>query len=81
MTITLPATDDLAAIHAAIAATDGVPPWYGRNLDALYDLLTAGDWEVVVPPLPVNAATDRLRATLVEAAAANPGLRLVEAPG
>ena len=29
-----------AALHAALSAQLGFPDWYGRNLDALYDLLT-----------------------------------------
>ncbi len=27
-------------LHDVLAATFGFPQWYGRNLDALYDLLT-----------------------------------------
>ncbi len=30
-----------AQLHDAMAKTFGFPDWYGRNLDALYDLLTS----------------------------------------
>lgn len=31
---------DRASLHDQLQARLGFPPWYGRNLDALYDLLT-----------------------------------------
>ena len=31
---------DLDALHTALAEAFAFPAWYGRNLDALYDLLT-----------------------------------------
>ena len=32
---------DRASLHAALARQLGFPDWYGANLDALYDLLSA----------------------------------------
>ncbi|MBQ2244201.1 MAG: barstar family protein [Oscillospiraceae bacterium] len=31
---------DKAAAHDRLACQLGLPAWYGRNLDALYDMLT-----------------------------------------
>lgn len=31
---------DREALHDVLAASLGLPDWYGRNLDALYDCLT-----------------------------------------
>ena len=31
---------DMDALHTALSEGLGFPAWYGRNLDALYDLLT-----------------------------------------
>lgn len=36
----------MAEVHRVFAETLGFPGWYGGNLDALYDLLTAESGEV-----------------------------------
>lgn len=80
--IVLDAPTSLAAVHAAVAATPGVPAHYGRNLDALYDVLTeARDLGLIWRHVSVSAAAlgadhARLVATLRDARAANPTLVL-----
>ena len=39
---------DRAAAHQVLKEALGLPEWYGRNLDALYDLATDMQAEVVV---------------------------------
>lgn len=69
--------DSSAALHRCIAQTLSFPPWYGNNLDALYDCLTdlstathliLENWE----RLPAFAAGFRL--VLSEAELDNPDL-------
>lgn len=67
-------------LHEYLAEKLGLPAYYGKNLDALYDLLTeGGERQVVLAHSQQLAAVGyglRLLITLKEAAAANPGLRL-----
>lgn len=74
-----------AAVHDTLARTFALPAYYGRNLDALYDCLTA------LPPCVVHLENrdalyenlgpyaEKLLAVFRDAAAENPGLRLTEA--
>lgn len=74
-----------AELLAAIAAALDFPPHFGRNLDALYDMLRdlswlpAGDHElVVVAPDGVDAG---VRRALDDAERDNPRLRVRVTPG
>lgn len=49
-----------AALHAAIAAQLAFPDWYGRNLDALYDLLTEPGERLFVTVTDSAALRERL---------------------
>ena len=73
----LPAAE---AVHDLFARALTLPAWYGRNLDALYDVLTerGEPLRLLVRNREALAeyAEDLLR-TLVEAAAENPALELV----
>ena len=66
---------DLDALHAALSEGLGFPAWYGRNLDALYDLLT----EPTEPVTLTIYAWDKLAETLGEKAA--PLRRVLEDEG
>lgn len=68
-------------LHGYLAEKLGLPAYYGRNLDALYDLLTEGGERqvVLIHSQYLEAAAgygQKLLITLREAAAANPGLGL-----
>lgn len=73
----LPAAE---AVHDLFARALTLPAWYGRNLDALYDVLTerGEPLRLLVRNREALAeyAEDLLR-TLAEAAAENPALELV----
>ena len=74
-----------AAVHDTLARTFAFPAYYGRNLDALYDCLTA------LPPCAVRLENrdalyenlgpyaEKLLAVFRDAAAQTPGLHLIEA--
>lgn len=74
-----------AAVHDTLAQTFAFPAYYGRNLDALYDCLTA------LPPCAVRLENrdalyenlgpyaEKLLAVFRDAAAENPSLHLIEA--
>lgn len=74
------ALPEAAAVHDLFARALGLPEWYGRNLDALYDVLTerGEPLRLLVRNREALAeyAEDLLR-TLAEAAAENPALELV----
>ncbi len=69
------------AAHAYLAAALALPPYYGRNLDALFDCLTSlGPCTLVLCRTSAWAAADsygqRLLPVLLEAAAENPLLHV-----
>ena len=75
---------DLDALHTALAEGLGFPAWYGRNLDALYDLLTEPtapatltiyDWDALAEALGEMAAP--LRRVLTDAGQENPALTVL----
>ena len=74
------ALPEAAAVHDLFTRALDLPEWYGRNLDALYDVLTerGEPLRLLVRNREALAeyAEDLLR-TLVEAAAENPALELV----
>ena len=64
--------------HAEIARALDLPPYYGGNLDALWDVVTTTDANLVLisPAAMLNALGVygcKLLQTLFEAAAENPG--------
>ncbi|MCI9677509.1 MAG: barstar family protein [Oscillospiraceae bacterium] len=74
------ALPEAAAVHDLFTRALDLPEWYGRNLDALYDVLTerGEPLRLLVRNREALAeyAEDLLR-TLAEAAAENPALELV----
>ena len=75
------AMTDRASVHDHLAARLGLPACYGRNLDALFDLLSTreGETRLVVRnaallPKNLGAYALPLLAVLRDAAAENPGL-------
>ena len=78
------ALPEAAAVHDLFTRALDLPEWYGRNLDALYDVLTergeplrllVRNREALAAGLG-EYAEDLLR-TLADAAAENPALELV----
>ena len=76
-TVDLAGVRSAAKMHDAIAAALPLPEHYGRNLDALHDVLTeyGGNWKIVFR----NAGTVArgLRAVCADAAAETPGFEAV----
>ena len=75
---------DMDALHTALAEGLGFPAWYGRNLDALYDLLTEPmepvtltiyDFDALAETLGDKAAA--LRRLLTDAGQENPDLTVL----
>ncbi len=69
------------ALHRRLAEEFHFPPWYGRNLDALYDLLTEPGEETLIVLEHREALEDwsygqAFLAVLNDAAEANPCIRL-----
>ena len=64
-------------LHAVLAEQLPLPEHYGRNLDALYDVLTefGGRWSIVFRN--AGAAARGLRAVCADAMEATPGLEVV----
>lgn len=71
---------DRESLHDVIAAVFSFPSWYGRNLDALYDLLTdiSEDTCVCISAPGQDLPSDVRKALTVfsDAADDNPHLRL-----
>lgn len=68
-------TQALALLGAALE----LPDWWGRNLDALHDCLTAGDFHLILEntaALEESPFGRRLLRVLTDAAQENPGLVL-----
>ncbi len=68
-------TPALARLEAALA----LPDWWGRNLDALHDCLTAGTFHILLEnpaPLEESPFGKRLLRVLGDAAQENPCLTL-----
>ena len=65
-------------IHNYLANQLGFPAWYGRNLDALYDLLTerAEDTELVLVNWPEEGPLRRFLPVLLDAAEENSHLHV-----
>ncbi|WP_278045072.1 barstar family protein [Lachnoclostridium sp. Marseille-P6806] len=77
--------DEVAAIHDMLAEKLAPPSYYGRNLDALYDILTdmteVTEIRIDRPwrARPVDRYVDRVLRTISDAAEENGDIRLVEA--
>ena len=74
---------DRAALHDLLTGALNLPDYYGRNLDALYDLLTERGEQTILWVYPDAEADARLGGyltallrTLQDAAAENPALSL-----
>ena len=76
ITIDLAGVRSAAKLHDALAAALPLPAHYGRNLDALHDVLTefGGSWTVVFRN--AGAVARGLRAVCADAAEETPGLRV-----
>ena len=57
-----------------------LPGWWGRNLDALYDLLTELTLSLTVEDLVETPFSQKLRRTLEEAEEDNPRLKVTFTP-
>jgi len=75
---------DRAALHDEFAASLELPHWYGRNLDALFDLLTEPDMSAEIELRnfselreKLGRYADSLAAMLRRARAENPALELI----
>ena len=75
-TIDLAGVRSAAKLHDALAAALPLPAHYGRNLDALHDVLTefGGSWTVVFRN--AGAVARGLRAVCADAAEETPGLQV-----
>lgn len=78
--------EDKEQLHGWLAQRLGLPPWYGGNLDALYDCLTdihVDTLLIILHPesLQENLGgyADRLFQVLCQAEKDNPRFRLAEA--
>ena len=75
--VDLKGVKDSAALHDALAKSLPLPEWYGRNLDAFYDVLTehGADWRIVFKN--AKCAGDAFMAFCRDAMEATPGLEIV----
>lgn len=69
-----------ARLHSVLAEKLPLPEWYGRNLDALYDVLTefGSNWNIVFRN--VGASLKGLRSVCEDAASETPGLSISFVP-
>lgn len=83
-TVDLTGVTDIKSLHERLQSSLPLPPWYGRNLDALYDALTdlAGEVQIVVEsreediPEQLRDYAARLRRVLRDAEEEVPGLTI-----
>ena len=75
--VDLAGVQNAEALHDALAAQLPLPDYYGRNLDAFYDVLTesGGDWRIVF--CNAGPAADGLRDVCRDAAEETEGLEVV----
>lgn len=75
--IDLKGVADADALQGVLAASLPLPPDYGRNLDAFYDVLTeyGTDWRIVFRN--AGRAATPLKAVCRDAVAETPGLEIV----
>lgn len=65
------------AAHAYLQEMLGFPAWYGRNLDALYDLLTEQTEETMIFISDADAADETILETFTDAMEENPALTVI----
>ena len=65
------------AAHAYLQEMLGFPAWYGRNLDALYDLLTEQTEETLIFISDSDAADEAILETFTDAMEDNPSLTVI----
>lgn len=65
--------DERAALHEELACQLELPAWYGRNLDALYDCLTAiaEDTQLVLLDWPDSGYGAQMMRAMCDAAQEN----------
>lgn len=63
--------------HAYLQEMLGFPTWYGRNLDALYDLLTEQTEETMIFISSADAADEAILETFTDAMEDNPSLTVI----
>ena len=73
---------DRAAAHQTLKDALSFPEWYGRNLDALYDLLCAMQAEITVTNIAAlrdnpGSYGEKILATMLDAAGKNSDLKVV----
>ena len=75
--VDLAGVHDAESLHDALAAQLPLPDYYGRNLDAFYDVLTecGANWRIAFRH--AGAAAARLRQVCADAAEETPGLEIV----
>lgn len=80
--VDLTGVTDIRSLHERLRSSLPLPPWYGNNLDALYDALTelSGEVRIVVTsregdvPENIREYTTRLYRVLRDAVEEAPGL-------
>ena len=84
--IDLSGAETVADVHDALENALPMPDHYGRNLDALYDVLTefADDWHIIIEHEEeadpgIRAYIDKVKDTFEEAASETEGLVIDEA--
>ena len=65
------------AAHAYLQEMLGFPAWYGRTLDALYDLLTEQTEETMIFISDADAADEAILETFTDAMEENPALTVI----
>ena len=65
------------AAHAYLQEMLGFPAWYGKNLDALYDLLTGQTEETLIFISDADAADEAILETFTDAMEENPALTVI----
>lgn len=68
---------DRAAAHDYLQEMLGFPEWYGKNLDALYDLLTGQTEETLIFISDADAADEAVLETFTDAMEDNPELTVI----
>ena len=68
---------DRDAAHEYLQETLGFPDWYGKNLDALFDLLTEQTDETMIFISDSDAADEAILETFMDAMEENPALTVI----
>jgi ribonuclease inhibitor len=65
------------AAHTYLQEMLGFPDWYGKNLDALYDLLTEQTEDTMIFISDADAADEAILETFTDAMEENPALTVI----